>query len=85
MHLYVLGPPVQSKNLCMHVRAYTYMYGCECTCGAHMCACVYVCVHECMRVYLCVQVCMCVGEIFSVSVGGGQNLLVYCVLGGHDL
>ena len=48
-----------------------------------VCICVHVCVHECMRVYLCVQVCMCVEEIFSV--GGGQNLLVYCVLGGHDL
>ena len=50
--------------------------------------CVHVCVHECMRVHLCVQVCMCVwggGGIFSVSAGGGQNLLVYCVLGGHDL
>ena len=48
MHLYVLGPPVQSKK--------------------------------------CVQVCMCGGGgIFSVSAGGGQNLLVYCVLGGHDL
>ena len=52
-------------------------------CGAHMCACVYVCVYECMRVYLCVQVCMCVEGIFSA--GGVQNLLVYCALGGHDL
>ena len=61
-----------------------YMYGCEC--GVHMCACVYVCVHESMCgvcVYLCVQVCMCVEGIFSA--GGGQNLLVYCILGGHDL
>ena len=50
-----------------------------------VCICVHVCmcVHECMHVYLCVQVCMCVEGIFSV--GGGQNLLVYCVLGGHDL
>ena len=51
---------------------------CTCMCGVHMCACVYVCVHECMRVYLCVQ-------MWIFSAGGGQNLLLYCVLGGHDL
>ena len=82
MHLYVLGPPVQSKNLCMHVRAYTYMYGCECTCGAHMCACVYVCVHECMRVHLCVQVCMCVwGGYFLFLLEGTEPASVLCPRG----
>ena len=40
--------------------------------------------------YACAFVCASVyvwggGGIFSVSAGGGQNLLVYCVLGGHDL
>ena len=35
--------------------------------------------------FVCASVYVCVGGIFSVSAGGGQNLLVYCVLGGHDL
>ena len=36
-----------------------------------------------MCVFVCASVYVYVEGIFSA--GGGQNLLVYCVLGGHDL
>ena len=49
-------------------------------CGAHMCACVYLFVHECMHVYLCVQVCMCVEGIFSAG-GGTESATVLCPWG----
>ena len=50
-------------------------------CGVHMCACVYVCVHECMHVYLCVQVCMCVEGIFCVE----GDRICYCIVSSGDM
>ena len=57
-----------------------YMYGCEC--GVHMCACVYVCVHE-STVCVCVCKCVCVWRGYFLL--EGVIMLLYCVLGGHDL
>ena len=48
-----------------------------------VCICVLVCMSVCMSVRVCICVCMSVEGIFSA--GGGQNMLVYSVLGGHDL
>ena len=56
-----------------------YMYGCEC--GVHMCACVYVCVHEsmCACVCVCASVYVCGGDIFCWR--GTKSASVLCPQG----